>query len=176
MVKRIPLTQGHYALVDDGDYDWLNQWKWTWAPGSSRHSNGYAKRARPQGEAGPRFIFLHRLILEVDGLPVASVGEVDHSNRDTLDNRRSNLRLVTHAGNQRNTAPRGELGEKGVRRQWNRWQAYMALNGRYIHLGMFATREEARAARKAYEEGLGDGGARDPPQAGGLRGGVPSPR
>lgn len=27
-MKQIPLTQGQFVLVDDADYDWLNQWKW----------------------------------------------------------------------------------------------------------------------------------------------------
>ena len=94
---------------------------------------------------------MHRLILGLDGVS-HRVAEVDHRDRDGLNNRRANLRRIDHGGNQRNTAPRSALGEKGVRRQWHRWQAYATVDGRYVHLGMYGSREEARAARRAFEE------------------------
>jgi hypothetical protein len=39
MSKQIPLTKGQFALVDDADYDWLNQWRWR------LNSKGYAIRS-----------------------------------------------------------------------------------------------------------------------------------
>ena len=35
MVKKIPLTQGQYALVDKQDFDLLNQWNWHLKGGNS---------------------------------------------------------------------------------------------------------------------------------------------
>ena len=28
LLRTIPLTKGYEAIVDDADFDWLNQWKW----------------------------------------------------------------------------------------------------------------------------------------------------
>lgn len=38
MPKKIKLTQNKYAIVDDSDFEWLNQWKWHYS------NKGYAKR------------------------------------------------------------------------------------------------------------------------------------
>ena len=141
MSRRIPLTKGYSTLVDDADYDWLSQWKWL-------YTEGYAVRCRPKCEPGPAFIRMHRLLMGIDAVPdPIHTGEVDHRNRDRLDNRRANLRLVTHGGNQRNTAPRAVSGEKGVRYvpRGRRWQAYTLLprdeTGRqgFLHLGKYDT-------------------------------------
>ena len=57
-MKEIPLTQGKVALVDNSNYDWLNQWKWCahWERG-----RWYAVRAMPRDEDGKqRMIRMHR--------------------------------------------------------------------------------------------------------------------
>lgn len=92
-MKMIPLSkqkrrnsrnQGKFAIVDDEDDDWLSQWNWC-AVSTHRRNGGYAMRV----EKG-RTILMHRLVANApDGL------EVDHINGIGLDNRRSNLRLVT---------------------------------------------------------------------------------
>lgn len=156
-MRLIPLTKGMFAKVDDADYEWLSQWKWT----TSRW--GYAHRARPRRKnspPGPHSIFMHRLIMGVDGIPLAVSGEVDHIDRDRLNNQRSNLRMSDHRANQANTAPRSASGIKGIRhdRVRNKWQAYALApreNGRqrFIHLGLFDTAEEAMRARLAHEKG-----------------------
>ena len=86
MSKTIPLTQGKVAIVDDADFDWLNQWKWY---AIHRRSIWYAEtRDRSTG----RCIRMHRLITKVQ--PDL---QVDHRNRDGLDNRRCNLRCCTNS-------------------------------------------------------------------------------
>ena len=81
------------AKVDVSDFDYLSQWKW------KLHKNGYAYRNSRHGN-----IYMHRLILNPpNGL------ETDHINLDRLDNRRENLRAVTHAEN---------LKTRRVRNQW----------------------------------------------------------
>ena len=49
-MKRIPLTQGKFALVDDEDYVWLNQWKWSIVGGKNGigkdHKVWYALRRK----------------------------------------------------------------------------------------------------------------------------------
>ena len=148
MPRLIPLTKGYSALVDDGDYDWLNQWKWSYL--AAEHT-GYAYRSRPRPHTGPPHIRMHRLIMGVDGDEWRKA-EVDHINRDGLDNRRENLRVVDHAENQRNSRVRAALGVRGVRKQYRRWQAYTTVNGRYIHIGMYESMEAATEAVSVYHE------------------------
>ena len=78
--------------------------------------------------------------------------EVDHINRDKLDNRRSNLRLVTHTQNCVNASLRvtNTSGFKGVNFYRGKyWRAYIRVNYRHISLGFFPT---AEAAARAYDE------------------------
>lgn len=141
-MKYIPLTNGQNAIVDDEDYDALIGYRWSFA-------NGYARRtiyARGQGRIrkGASEI-MHRVIMNAPrGM------EVDHINRNRLDNRRCNLRLVTHTQNAWN---RGGLGRNqssqyaGVQKTTNgRWLARIMVNGTHIGLGTFGSEIEAARA------------------------------
>lgn len=104
-MKRIPLRNRFkeiiaYALVDDEDFDWLNQSRWCLS------SHGYAIRNVPTPERGiiGRHIAMHRELLD---LKFGDPRQGDHVNRDRLDNRRCNLRVATHAENMQNT--KGEI-------------------------------------------------------------------
>ena len=109
-------------------------------------SNGYLRVSRPGvGES-----YVHRAIA------CACIDdEVDHINGDKLDNRKSNLRLVTHAQNTINTAIRSDnkTGTKGVR--WDKvrrqWAAQISFNNRTISLGRFNCIDDAVIARKSAE-------------------------
>lgn len=73
--------------------------------------------------------------------------QVDHINGDKLDNRLENLRLATAAENLQNKRfAQGLNLYLGVRKSKNRWQAYININYKFIHLGMFDTPELAHAA------------------------------
>jgi hypothetical protein len=100
MAKEIPLSRGMVAIVDDEDYDFLSQWKW-----SASHQ-GYAVRRQ-----GGKIIIMHRALLGYDGK-----NEIDHINREKWDNRKSNLRIVSHADNNKNRpkTSRNKCGRKGV--------------------------------------------------------------
>src|SRR5712672_1522340 len=83
--RRIPLTAGQFALVDDADFEWLSKWKWeaAWQP---RTKTFYVYR----GEWWPekkrqRTVYMAREIMK----PPPGV-MVDHKSGNTLDNRRSN--------------------------------------------------------------------------------------
>lgn len=91
----IPLTQGKFALVDEADYEWLNQWNW-------QLSNGYAVRSRRIPKGKRQAIYMHRVVCNA---PIGT--EVDHLDSDGLNNRRSNLRIATTSQNQRNRGPAG---------------------------------------------------------------------
>lgn len=74
----------------------------------------------------------------------------DHINGNTLDNRRSNLRVVTRTQNNQNVTIRkhNKSGYKGVslEKKTGRWVAVIQANNKRIHLGTFDTPEEAYAA------------------------------
>lgn len=139
-MKKIPLTRGCVALVDDDDYERLRAVKWRVL---IRRRAVYAVRSGPRPAKAT--IYMHREILPG--------GEVDHVWHDpslrTVDNRRSNLRLVVHASNQahqrKTLAPRSSIF-KGVcwRPERKRWRASICKAGRQKHLGYF--RIEAHAA------------------------------
>ena len=90
-----------------------------------------------------RTVYLHRLITNApDGMVV------DHINHDTTDNRKCNLRVCTQQENTRNRASSGV----SKRCDTNRWEAYVFMANKKMHLGYFATKEEALMARKNGEK------------------------
>lgn len=131
---------GKFAIVDDEDYEFLMQWKWT----AQKTSIGfYAVRW-----AKPKNIIMHRLI---NGTPDGLV--TDHIDGDGLNNQRNNLRSVTQLQNTWNR--RGKRGGtskfKGVwfdagNQNLKKWRAAIRINGRLKYLGRFHTEEEAGAA------------------------------
>lgn len=137
-MKSIPLTQGKIALVDDGDFEWLNQWKWCCS------GDGYAKRL----DVGRKTILMHRIIAET---PAGM--DTDHINGDTLDNRRENLRVCSHHQNTQNRGinRNNVSGKKGVywRKDMEKWRVVIKVNYQPIHVGYFDDLEEAS---RAYDE------------------------
>ena len=134
-----------YALVDDADFAWLNQWDWYL-------EKTYA--ARKEWATGKHHtIYLHRQIL---GLERGDPRMGEHENRDRLDYRRSNLRIAGqgHSDNQQNVGLRADntSGYRGV--TWHKlgrkWAARVKLNGKDHHLGLHDTAEMADAAAKAF--------------------------
>lgn len=138
---RIPLgvnAKGGYALVSLEDAG-IAQHAW------SRTKTGYAQ-ARINGE----LVLMHRLVMGRPGQ-----GEIDHINRDKVDNRRNNLRIVSHGDNMSNLplASNNTSGVRGVDWDANRskWRAQIQKSGKNMHLGRFDTIEEALSARLTAE-------------------------
>lgn len=151
-MRRIPLTRGQFAIVDDADFDCLNQWSWQAAeylPGSFRAKRGIWKN----GRVGT--IFMHRQIL---GFPQGK--QIDHRNGDALDNQRSNLRVCDvskNASNRRLIATNNRSGFKGVSRRDGCWRAQIQCNHRNYFLGSFASAvEAAKAHDRAAVEAFGE--------------------
>lgn len=153
-MKKIKLGEsGKYALVDDADYEWLNQWTWFW-------SAGYAVRKTPRPEQ-KQFI-MHRVIMNA---PKSTQIVVDHINCNGLDNRRSNLRFANRSQNRANgVSPRIKKTSlfKGVSlnkiktlsryKKWYTyyyWKAEITCNGKNYFLGRFKSETEAA---KAYDK------------------------
>lgn len=142
MVKKIPLTQGQHALVDDEDYEFLNQISW-----STEHDKRFKSRDVFYARGGfeGKTVQMHRLIM---GFPKKR--HVDHINGNGLDNRRENLRIVSNRQNQQNRKRKTTSNYPGV--YWhkgaNKWVARIHMNGKREYLGSFV--DEGKAA-KAYE-------------------------
>jgi hypothetical protein len=133
-MKEIKLTKGKVALVDDEDYEYLNQWKWCIL--GCRHTI-YAMRKDKQGNT----IIMHRLIMNT---PIEL--DVDHKDNNGLNNQKSNLRNCTRSQNMQNIHRKdnckGVYFEKSSRRYMSRIRA----NKITIYLGRFKTQEEAAEA------------------------------
>lgn len=145
MCKEIPLSQGKVALVDDADFEWLSQWKWQY------DKNGYVVRSEywydDAGKRHSRKVMMHRFILNAPkGI------QVDHRFHNRLDNRRSEIRLVTPLQNHVNSRPvRNSSSQyKGVSRYpKGGWRASIMVNKRRRHLGIFANETDAALAYNA---------------------------
>lgn len=138
----IPLTHGLCAIVDERDYEELSKYKWH-ARRTRRKADKYvAVRNRGANEEWPSVMVpMHR---QITAAPQGM--DVDHINRDPLDNRRSNLRVCTRSQNTMNTGKRyGSSLYKGVSwaTQRNKWNARIWKDGRKFNLGFFDDQEEA---------------------------------
>lgn len=127
MTKLIPISSGKaYALVDDGDFEYLSQFKWRLSAGYARHS---ISNGRINGKRKFKEFYMHKIVNKTpDGM------ETDHIDRNRLNNQKSNLRACTHAQNQRNHAKRkGAISKyKGVSWcvQTKKWKSCIAIPGR----------------------------------------------
>lgn len=148
-MKRIPLTQGKFTIVDNKDYEWLNQWKWSF------HSQGYAQRGSSVNGKKTN-LKMHRVILNA---PKGIV--VDHRNGDKLDNRRANIRLCTQAQNLWNAgiSKQNKSGYKGVfwEKKTRRFIVRIRNRKDNLYLGSYRNLLEAvivwnEAAKKYHRE------------------------
>lgn len=133
---KIPLTRGFVAFIDNEDQGLVAQFKWHAATSRGLiYAYHIGPKPRQQGT------YMHRLIMD------AGPGQqVDHRNRNGLDNRRSNLRFATTTQNLANANFRG--GRSGFRGVYPAHQktGFEAKLGR-LYLGTFETAEEAARAR-----------------------------
>jgi hypothetical protein len=132
-----------YALVDPEDHERLSSFRWTIS------NYGYACRTLSIKETAGvlyprRTLLMHRAILGLDfGDPLQG----DHLNRNRLDNRRANLRIVPREGQSQNKITPGGSIYRGVFRSVSgrRWIAKVQNR----HLGTFDTEYEAAQAAAA---------------------------
>lgn len=135
-MKLIPLSQGKFAMVDDQDYESLNQYKWH-AYSRNAHSAIYAVRSE-WIKGTTKSIRMHRQILNA---PEDYV--VDHKDHNGLNNQRSNIRLATKSQNQWNMKPYPGIKNIGIRKHGNKWEARIGYKGKILYLGAFKTESEA---------------------------------
>jgi len=138
-IKKIKLTQGKFAIVDIEDFEYLNINKWFFS------SHGYAVTSKIPHR------YMHRIILNTPKKMIT-----DHINRNTLDNRKSNLRIADKSLNSinRGIQKNNTSGHKGIswNKQKNKWETYIWKNGNRIRLGFFNLIKDAIFARKKAEK------------------------
>lgn len=157
-MKEIPLAgkmgAGLSAMVDDEDYDDLNQYHWTATfrtlknrrrvlTAVSRHTNP----ADIENGITVSNIRIHRYLM---GFPDKFV---DHRDGNPLNNQKYNLRLVTNHQNIMNAKPnkhrRTGIKYKGVYQNTgypNRFSAKIGYKCKRISLGTYGSQEEAAMA------------------------------
>lgn len=136
-----------FAVVDPEDYPMVARSKW------HLDDSGRAKRNAVVAE-GRRFgTRMHR---EIMGLEPHDPREVDHINRNPLDNRRSNLRICDHAQNHQNLGSYAGSTSKYRGVSWDaprgKWKAQATLNYRNVYIGRYDTEQEAADAAAAWRE------------------------
>lgn len=152
LMKKIPLTKGMFALVDDEDYESVSRYKWYAYQKAS--GTWYAERTETKDDGSKKGIPMHRFIMDVPpGL------QVDHVDRDGLNNQRTNLRCASHRQNSQNRKVKNK-SEKSSRyhgvnwvAEFHRWQAVICAGendshgrARQIYIGRFHSEEEAARA------------------------------
>jgi len=154
-MKILQLTHNYVTKLDDEDFVKFSKYKWYAALDSGTNTRRAARRFFYKGKKS-KILFLSRLIIDAN-----DEYYVDHINGDTLDNRKSNLRLASVSQNGMNRGPNknNKSGYKGV--SWSSgdkgWTAHInkTINGKYkqFFIGNFKTKEEAAIAynKKAKE-------------------------
>lgn len=140
-MKTIQLTKGQVAIVDDDNFEILNQHKWF---ANSDKRNMYAARNINLENGKQKIVKMHRVIMNVADPKIIC----DHINRNTLDNRKENLRTCSIAENGRNRKNmKNSLSKyKGVCWHKYHWEARITFNKKIMYLGGFKTEIEAALA------------------------------
>jgi hypothetical protein len=148
-MKTIVSTNGFDIIVDDEDFDSLSAYSW-WVNLAKGKPTGCTRSTRVDGK--PKTIHMHR---ELTNAPKGMV--VDHINRNPIDNRKINLRVVTQSENQKNRGMDNRVRAKssvykGVSKcpkaKSVRWLSVIVVNRKLNYIGIF--KEEVLAA-EAYD-------------------------
>jgi len=141
-MKVLALTNGGVTIVDDDVYKWASMFNW------HKSHDGYAIRHKPRPSQS--VYFLHRIVNKTPNHL-----ETDHINCDRLDNRRKNLRSVTHAENNWNTKKykNNTSGFKGLvfHGPTKSWGVKIQINRKRYSLGYFKSKKDAALAYRVAE-------------------------
>jgi hypothetical protein len=135
-MQKIKLSTGEFTSVDDADFHKYKSFRCF--PATPKKG----KYRYAQIRLNNKTQYLHRVIMgAVKGLLV------DHIDHDTLNNQRSNLRLVSAHGNQMNAVGRSNIsGFSNVRKMGLKFQGRVKVMGKKISVGCFHTAAQAAQA------------------------------
>jgi len=146
MYKAIPNYE-NYGISETGvvinfDTDYILK--------SKKEKNGYLRIGITKDKKR-KFFQVHRLVALAYIPNPKNYPQVDHINQVRDDNRVGNLRWITRSGNQRNSFRKNKKYDlpTGVYFNKNRYNCYIKIDGKKVHLGRYDTPEEAS---KAYQE------------------------
>ena len=144
-MKEIQLTQGQAAIVDNDCFDEINHYKWF----ALRRGVKFHACRRIKTDKGDRNFYMHHAII---GRPPKGY-DVDHIDRNGLNNRKANLRFVTRRQNMQNLDKSNATSRyPGV--YWHKakkkWATGYYIGDKRYHIGNFDTEQDAfDAYRKA---------------------------
>ena len=147
-MKTIRLTRGYRAIVDVKDFKRLSKRKW--------QANVGRFQIRAVRSEKRKLVFMHHIVLQITTKELKKLGlEVDHINRNSLDNRRRNLRLVTHWDNMLNSKRHLERVGYCYNKRAKLWCVYLDRpKKKRVYLGYCKTKGQAqkriKEARLAY--------------------------
>ncbi len=135
--RKIKLTKGKFAIVDPDDYQKLSQYDWHLLETKGKCYAAMFNEGK--------ILYMHRFIMNA---PKGRI--VDHRNRESLDNRKTNLRFATRSQNSCNKkiTKKGTSKYRGVsiEKDSKKWQAIIYYNRMRKHLGLFENEEDAARA------------------------------
>ena len=156
-MKLIPLSKRgkknsgkYFAMVDDADFDWLNQWNWYVNVAKNTY---YALRETRAGSS--KAVLMHRLILGLNKSRLHG----DHIDHNGLNNQRSNIRIATRSQNVANRKSSKNSSSKylGVtlkKGKYTYWYAQIEKEGKVFSLGTHKFEEDAARAYDAKAKEL----------------------
>ena len=142
-MKEIQLTKGKVALVDDEDFEYLNQWKWC----ASKNGVGFCavRSIIIDGKRTTRPI--HQFIM--------GSALINHIDGDELNCQKYNMRKCTKHQNNLNKRPHRNSSSKFKGVFWSkygnnfRWRVRIMYNRKTHNLGYF---EDEIEAAKVYDQ------------------------
>jgi hypothetical protein len=145
-MQEIKLTKGQVAFVDDEDFEFINQWKWQAKSPKNSHCFYATRGVWNKDKKRMDEVSMHRVILKLLG----SKMEVDHADRNGLNNQRNNLRIATRSENSANIGCRKNSTSKylgvSLRKSNGKWRAEIRKNGKGYRLGEFINEIDAALA------------------------------
>ena len=131
------IDNGYQILIDKEDVEKIKKYRWRMDKATGYIYSDFISKK----------IYLHRFIMGIHQDKSGRV--VDHINRNKKDNRRANLRIVTHAENLRNLSilSNNSTGFRNVYKKGKKFCLMSNYNGRVTYFGTFNTIQQALNAK-----------------------------